>query len=261
MLPGIVECNMAIYKARRGSESYGHAVGVLIEDIDFCPFIPGDVGNAATFRYPVIYRTIKGCTIERMLFADGAGLDEEIVTAAQELVQRGVKGITSNCGFLLRFQDLVTRSVDVPVFMSSLLQLPIILQSIGPHRAVGIITAHSGKLDRALLAMAGVAPDARIFIGGMQEEPEFKAAMMDCVGQLDSERLETEVVAVAKRLIDSHPEIAAILLECADLPPYAKAVQIATGLPVFDFTTLIDLFFAAQHRNRFSERSSMSVFS
>lgn len=242
---------MPIYEACGGSESYGHAVGILIEDVDLCPFIPGDVGNAGTYRYPVIYRTIKGCTIEQMLFADGAGLDQEIVEGARELVRKGVRGITSNCGFLLRFQDLVARSVDVPVFMSSLLQLPMMLKSIGPHRAVGVITAHSGKLDRDLLGLAGVAPDAPIFIGGLQDEPEFKSSMMDCVGRLDSDRLEKEVVGVAKGLIEAHPGIAAILLECADLPPYAHAVQAATGLPVFDFTTLIDLFFAAQHRKRF----------
>src|SRR5690349_23463818 len=35
------------------------------------------------------------------------------------------------------------------------------------------------------------------------------------------------------------PSIAAVVLECSMLPPYAKAVQEAVQLPVFDFITLI----------------------
>lgn len=242
---------MPIYSARRGSESYGHAIGILIEEIDFCPFIPGDVGNAGTFPFPVIYRTVKGSTIEHMLFADGAGLEREFVAAARELEQRGVRGITGNCGFFLRFQDLVARSVNVPVFLSSLLQLPMIVKSVGDQRGVGIITAHSEKLSRELLKRAGISDDSSLYVGGMQDQPEFKSSMLDCVGRLDSNRLEREVVSVAEELIRENPSIAAILLECADLPPYAYAVQAATGLPVFDFTTLINLFFGAQHRRRF----------
>jgi hypothetical protein len=44
----------------------------------------------------------------------------------------------------------------------------------------------------------------------------------------------------------------AILLECADLGPYGHAVQQATGLPVFDFPTLVDFYVAAQNRPRYS---------
>jgi len=32
----------------------------------------------------------------------------------------------------------------------------------------------------------------------------------------------------------------AILLECSLLPPYAKGVADKTGLPVFDYMTMID---------------------
>jgi hypothetical protein len=36
------------------------------------------------------------------------------------------------------------------------------------------------------------------------------------------------------------------------MPPYAKAIQDATGLPTFDFVTLIDYFYAGTHRRAYA---------
>jgi hypothetical protein len=43
----------------------------------------------------------------------------------------------------------------------------------------------------------------------------------------------------------------AIVLECSMLPPYARAVQEATGLPVFDFVTMINYFYEGTHRQTY----------
>ena len=45
---------------------------------------------------------------------------------------------------------------------------------------------------------------------------------------------------LGKRIREEHPEVGAILLECSDLPPYAWAVQEGSGLPVYDFITIIN---------------------
>ncbi len=46
-----------------------------------------------------------------------------------------------------------------------------------------------------------------------------------------------------------HPEIGALPLECRDMPPYAKQIQDATGLPVWDYVTLIDwIYFSVVRR-------------
>ena len=53
----------------RNADSYGHAVGILLLDYRG-PFIPGDVGNATTYRYPVLFKVVKGLTFDRVLAAD-----------------------------------------------------------------------------------------------------------------------------------------------------------------------------------------------
>jgi hypothetical protein len=56
--------------------------------------------------------------------------------------------------------------------------------------------------------------------------------------------LRDEVIAAARRLVARAPEIGAIVLECTNMPPYAAAVQQATGLPVYDIYSLITWFHA-----------------
>jgi hypothetical protein len=58
---------------------------------------------------------------------------------------------------------------------------------------------------------------------------------------IDVEALASETVAAAEELLnDSGGHLGGVLLECALLTPYAAAVQQATGLPVWDFNTLIE---------------------
>ena len=68
---------------------------------------------------------------------------------------------------------------------------------------------------------------------------------------LDSERIREETVACAEELRSQYPDMGAIVLECSILPPYAKAVQEATGLPVFDFVTMINYFYEGTHRQAY----------
>jgi hypothetical protein len=82
----------------------------------------------------------------------------------------------------------------------------------------------------------------------MEDQPHFKEAILEEGGELDSDLIESETVQCARQLQDQHPNLGAIVLECSVLPPYAKAVQDETGLPVFDFVTMIDYFYEGTHR-------------
>ena len=88
--------------------------------------------------------------------------------------------------------------------------------------------------------LRGVSLEIPIAIAGMESQPEFKSAILEEKGTLDTLKIEDEVTGVARQLQQDHPDIGSILLECSDLPPYATAVQGAVNLPVFDFITMIN---------------------
>ncbi len=116
---------MMIYNARKNQAIYGQGIGILMLDTRFTPFIPGDVGNASTFDFPVTYKVIEGLTVERATGKDPRVL-QSLVRGGEALASGGVRAITSTCGYLGFFQKEMADLLDVPVFMSSLLQLPFI---------------------------------------------------------------------------------------------------------------------------------------
>ena len=241
---------MAIYQIIPGARSYGHAVGILLLDRDE-PRMPGDVGHAGTFEYPVLYKTVP--ELDQTIFEGSPRHISAVVESAKYLERNGVKGITSNCGFMIHYQNAAAASVSIPVFLSSLLQIPLICQSLGEHAALGIITASAGMLTDKVLNLSGAPSDYVIHKVGILDCPEFRSTFLDQKGYLDASKIQQEVIQVSKDFVKSHPDIKALLLECSLLPPYSRAVQAVTGLPVFDFMTLVDYFFRATHSRAYTQ--------
>ncbi len=238
-----------IYKAREGQITYGEAIGIIMMET-FMPFPPGSPGNASTFRYPVRYEVVEGADMERVVYNPDRKLLAPFLAAGRKLVRDGVKAVTGNCGFMVLFQDDMARELPVPVFMSSLLQLPFISRLLKPGEKVGVVTASKKTLTPDHLRAATGGANIPIAIAGMEGRPYFDSAIHAEQGELDFDGVEAEVVAAACELAGDD-DVKAILFECTDLPPYAAAAQEATGLPVFDYTTMADYVFSGLARKRF----------
>ena len=72
--------------------STGRTLGILMLETEF-PRVHGDVGNAATFPFPVLYKVVPGATAYSVVKQKGAGLHNVFIDAARELVQIGADGI------------------------------------------------------------------------------------------------------------------------------------------------------------------------
>lgn len=239
-----------LYRARKGQTSYGEPIGILLLDT-FTPFIPGDVGNASSYPFPVRFHKVEGFTVRKALAGDRS-VYEPLLQAARDLEAQGVRAVTGDCGFMALHQEALAEELSVPVFLSSLLQLRFIFSLLDGKGKVAVFTADSGSLDQALLDRLGIEDAGRLVICGLQDEPRFREAILEEKGVLDAAGIEQEVVARAHQAMETHPEVEAVLLECSCLPPYGHAVREATGLPVFDYFTMIHYVYTAVVRQPFS---------
>jgi len=230
---------MTVYRIKSKSRSWdGEPIGILILDAAY-PCIPGNVGNATTYDFPVRYKEVRGSSIERLLNERDPSLLEPFVQGAKDLEAEGVGAITGACGFMALFQPQVAAAVNVPVFLSSLLQVPFIRATLKPDQKIGVISANASVLTDEHFKNVGINPDTPLAVYGMEDQYEFRSSVLEEKGTMDSAKVEEEILVVTARMMSENPSLGAIVLECSDLPPFARAVHEATGLPVFDFTTMI----------------------
>ncbi|MDZ7758751.1 MAG: aspartate/glutamate racemase family protein [Desulfovermiculus sp.] len=246
-------CDTAmIFKARKGQTSYGELIGILMLDTN-TPFIQGDVGNAASYGYPVRFKRIDGLTPDR-IFDHDQSFVQAMIDGARELEREGVRAITGDCGFMAIYQHKAQEAVDIPVFLSSLLQIPFITSIIKSSSRVGVLTANSKSLTQEMLVSLGLNNMDRLVIAGLEDTKDFKKAAIEDVGLLDSQAVRQEVVQAAQTMHRKNSNLGAMLLECSMLPPYAADVQEVTGLPVFDYLSMIDHLAASLLKKRFPEK-------
>jgi Asp/Glu/hydantoin racemase len=229
---------MTTGRVRGGFNQYGFTVGILMLDTRF-PRIVGDMGNAGTFPFPVRYHRVTGAAPDLVVRRGAEGLLDAFVTGARALEAEGVGAITTNCGFLIKYQAQLAAAVSVPVFTSTLLLVPLVHRMLRPGRRVGIMTVNAPSLTPEHLAGAGIGKDIPLAVVGMETEKEFTRALLDNELELDVDLAREEHVRVARRLIAENPDVGAIVLECTNMPPYAADIQRETGLPVFDIVTLV----------------------
>jgi hypothetical protein len=227
-------------RVRGGFNQYGFTVGILMLDTRF-PRIPGDMGHAATFPFPVRYHRVSGASPDLVVRRGAAGLLPAFIEGARQLEREGVGAVTTNCGFLVKYQAELAASVRVPVLTSSLLLVPLVHRMLPPGRRVGILTVNAAGLADEHLRGAGIGPEIPLAVAGLEGEKEFTRVLLGDEAELDVDQAREEHVRVARRLVTDHPDIGAIVLECTNMPPYAPDVQRVTGLPVFDVVSLVSL--------------------
>ena len=224
-----------------GKSVYGARIGVLMLESRF-PRIPGDMGNAASWPFPVLYRVVAGASPQRVVRERAAGLLAPFLDAARDLVRLGADGITSTCGFLSLFQQEIAAAAGVPVAMSSLMQVAMVDRLLPPGRRTGILTVSATSLTAEHLARAGVPTDTPMM--GTESGREFTRAILGDEPRLDVAAAERDILDAGAALVAAHPEVGAIVLECTNMAPYARALSQSLSMPVFDIHSFVSWFHA-----------------
>jgi hypothetical protein len=220
-----------------GRTTYGESIGILMLDTRF-PRIPGDIGNATTFDFPVRFKVVKGASPIRVVIDNDPALLEPFIAAARELEADGVRAITTSCGFLALFQKEMAAAVDIPVFTSSLLQAPVVYRMLKPDQKIGILTAHGETLDERHLRAVGIDESIPVVVAGSQHTEAFYGVFVKNGLTLETEAAEAGVVRMACDLVERHPEVGAFVCEGTNFSSFGPAVQETTGRPFFDIVTM-----------------------
>jgi hypothetical protein len=213
-------------------------LGILMLDTRF-PRIVGDVGNAASYDFPVIFRRMEGIGSADAVAAhpDRPRVLSALKANAEALAAQGAVGLGTSCGFLALYQDDLAAVSPVPVATSALLHIKAL-----KGRRAGVITASAKNLTPAHLAAVGAPGDTPVV--GLPEDSSFAGTFLRNGLTLDRETVEREVVTAGRELVARHPDIDTIVLECTNLPPYKPALAKALDLPVLDVLDLLKGFYA-----------------
>ncbi len=231
-----------------GSQTaHAACVGIVMLDTRF-PRILGDIGNAATWPFPVLYQMVRGASPEDAV-RTGVVAVEPFIAAARHLVAAGADGIATSCGFLSPLQDQLAEAVGVPVVASSLLQVPLVNRMLPPGKRAGILTIASASLSEAHLHAAGVPPGTPI--EGTDAGDEFSRVILEDQPSLDVRQARADLLDAGTRLLRRHPEVGALVLECTNMTPYAADLR-ALGVPIYSIYTLVQWFQAGLQPRRFA---------
>jgi len=212
-------------------------LGILMLDTHF-PRIKGDVGNPASFSYPVRKLTVRGASPERVVREADPSLLEPFLQAAEQLEREGCAAITTSCGFLAMFQKELAARVSIPVFTSSLLQARTACGLLPAGKKIGILTADGRKLGMRHFRGAGIEDIPKVVYG--MEGTHFHDIYVGDREDLDPARAGEELQRVALRMMEDNPEVGAVVCECTNMPPYTDALRNILKCPVYDILTLAD---------------------
>ncbi|WP_085485726.1 aspartate/glutamate racemase family protein [Paraburkholderia susongensis] len=240
--------------ATRARTVHGVSMGILTLDTGF-QRLPGDIGHGATWRFPVQYGVLRGVTGPQVMAATNGDiaaaqpLIDRFADAALQLVELGVDGIATSCGFLVAFQAALAERCTVPVATSALLQIPSVAALLPKRQCVGILTAREAALTATHLRAANAPPD--LPVTGLRDDSRFLENQLTNAPRVDFDEQADDLLECADRLLSSHPNVGAIVSECSNFAPYSALLSERFGIPVFDIVTMVEWFHAGLRPRRF----------
>lgn len=223
--------------AKGGNTFYGFDVGIIMLDTKF-PRIPGDIGNALSFDYPVLFDKVVDWKPKKVVLDLTKQDIKPFIDAARRLEESGCKIISTSCGFLSLFQKEIADSVNVSVFTSALLMAPMVKRTISSEKKVCILTANKKTLSDEHLKSVGIVRDDYI-IYGLEDEKTFTNFTVQNWDEVDIDECRNDLKKVTERAIQEHSEIGAFVLECTNMPPFTNDIKQLSGLPVYDIISLL----------------------
>ena len=166
--------NGGMVKMSPGQNIAGYPIGIIYIDEVHYPMLPGNVVNGYTYDFPVRLKAVKGLDVPH-LFEAGEEVLGPIVEACEELKKEGVRAISAACGFFGNYQDQVAELFNIPIAISSLVQLPWIETLLKPSQKIGVLTADKSSLTEKIFKSCNIpfSLQEKLIINDLRHTPEF----------------------------------------------------------------------------------------
>src|ERR1700683_518856 len=147
-------------KGERTAPVAGFPIGILVLNTRH-RLVTGNVQHAGSFAFPVAYEIVKDVSVPALMCGDPEAAGP-IVRGALTLEAAGVKAIVGACGSFANYQLDVANAVQVPVFLSILLEVPLLLRALPAARQLGIIFATTASFTERARRQCGIEEGDRI---------------------------------------------------------------------------------------------------
>ncbi len=224
----------------------GAKIAILRWEQDYVPEgllqlerMAGNSTNRDSYPFPVRLEEVKGACSETVIIHPSREILNRMISMVKEMEKEGIRAVTTSCGFNAIFQKELADAVDIPVFTSALLQVPFAQAIIGRNHSVGIITANREALTKEHLLACNITDDINYYVQGLENCREWSKIFEHPEEPFDMEAVSLEIMGAVAEGIKAHPDTGLILLECTDLPPYARRIREEFGVPVMDINSLV----------------------
>lgn len=239
-----------------GQPYYGQFMGVLLLDAQY-PRMVGDVGHAETYRMPVQFEIVPGLTADRLIHYFDTDIVAQVQTTIDHLRARGARAVVGGCGFFAAVHRQIRESTPIPFLSSSLLQVPWLRMLYGDP--IGILTIDADALNDHYLKDCGFSrDDPGVVVQGIDPQSLFARVYFENRDRFDPAVMQNDVVDAAKALVNTAPNVRAVVLECTNMAPFAHAVQEVIKAPIYDVQGLAHFVAeATQHTSYAVHRTAL----
>lgn len=219
-------------------------IGILGWEAEDNVALHGSLGQPDTFDFPVVYEHVKGACYETIIACPNKKTLASMVDTARKMEKEGIKAITTSCGFNAIFQNQLANAVKIPVFASTLILVPLVYNMLNNSQIVGIITADKNHLTREHMEKSGIGSSIPVCVHGLECTRSFKSWCIETKSaSVNFDEFRSEVVGVARTLVDTNRNVGAIVLESTILHAFKKDIMKAINLPVFDIVSLTNFIY------------------
>ena len=120
------------------------------------------------------------------------------------------------------------------------MQVPTVQKLLPSDKRVGVMTVSRENLTPDHLAAAGVPLDTPI--AGTETGREFFHFIMENRPRMDVSACRLDLLDAGRQLVNDHPDVGAVVLECTNMGPYALELRRELGIPIFSGISFVNWF-------------------